>query len=376
LHYIELWADRIPEIKNIKIVIGSDVPRKIVPTVDEPEWTGDFKDDSDQMILARAIFGEARSLPEKGKIAVGWSIKNRTTDSRWGDTYHKVILAPHQYSAFGEQDPNLGYIKNPLLNKTQAQSWYDCYEIAGKIIAGKVDDSTGGANHYFSDYIDPPYWAKQKNAEFKIKIGNTLFYNLKKENSGGFIKNALLILVCAGALLLGFFYGAVKIKSWCNSKNEVFNVREAERYKHFFINPKTKEIEVVHFSEDGNFLRSKQITSDGYSKEQLIAFSDTEMLGYFQELHKRGEEYSGNEEEYYKNYIALMVKNNEYDTPREIYRGDVHTSSWEWADKNHVIIHYSCGTSCYYFYKINTLTKEIVEEGHEYWKEREAEQVS
>lgn len=376
LHYVELWADRMPEIKSIKIAINNNEPKKRIPTVDEPEWTGDFADDSEQMILARAIFGEARSLPEEGKIAVGWSIRNRTTDSRWGDTYHKVILQPHQYSAFNENDKNIVYVKNPFFDKKQIQAWRECYEIAGKIIDGKANDLTDGANHYFSDYIDSPRWTKQKNAEFKIKIDNTLFYNLKKENRGGFIKNAVLVLVCVGALLLGFFFCAVKIKSWCNSKNEASNTWEAERYKHFFINPKTEEIEVVHFDKNGNFLRSKQITNDRYSKNQLIVFSDTEMLGYFQELHRRGEEYGGNTEEYYKNYTALMVKNNEYDAPREIYRGDVHTSSWEWADKKHVIIHYGCGTSCYYFYKINIATKEIVEEGHEYGKEKEAEQVS
>ena len=190
------------------------------------------------------------------------------------------------------------------------------------------------------------------------------------------IKNKLLISICGIFLISGFFYGAVKIRNWCDTKNEISNAWEVERYKHFFINPKTEEIEVVHFNENGSFLRSNQITSDGYPKSSLDVFSDTEMFGYYQELHRRGEGYSGNEEEYYENYIALMVKNNEYDTPREIYRGDVHTSSWEWADKNHVIIHYNCGSSCYYFYKINVITKEIVEEGHEYWKEREAEQVS
>jgi spore germination cell wall hydrolase CwlJ-like protein len=179
LHYIELWADRMPEIKNIEVTLNNNELAKRIPTEDDPEWTGDFANDSEQMILARAIFGEARSLPEKGRIAVGWSIKNRVIDSRWSDTYQEVILQPKQYSAFGEQDPNLVYIKNPLLDKTQAQDWYDCYDIAGKIINGKVDDPTDGANHYFSNFINSPNWTKQKNAEFKIKIGNTLFYDLK-----------------------------------------------------------------------------------------------------------------------------------------------------------------------------------------------------
>lgn len=201
---------------------------------------------------------------------------------------------------------------------------------------------------------------------------------LKKDklDIGGFIKNKLFIFICGIFLFLGFLYGVVKINNWHDSKNEVSNMWKAEHYKHFFINPKTEEVEVVHFGENGDFLRVKQVTNDGYPKSNLNVFSDTEMFGYYQKFHRRGEEYSGNEDEYYKNYIVLLVKNNEYAAPREIYRGDVHTSSWEWTDKKHVIVHYNCGTSCYYFYKINTATKEIVEEGHEYGKEVEAEQFS
>lgn len=365
LHYIELWADRMPEIKNISIMTDDGDPVKRTPAENDPEWTGDFADDSEQMILARAIFGEARGMLEKGRIAVGWSIKNRVIDSRWGDTYHEVILQSQQYSAFNDNDKNLKFIKNPFFDKTQAQAWYECYTIAGEIINGSVDDPTDGSNHYFGDYIKPPYWTKQKNAEFKIKIGNTLFYDLKQQNNRGFVKNAVTILFCAIILILGFVYVAVIINNWYDSKNEISNVWKAEHFKHFFINPKTEEIEAMHFDENGDFLRVRQITDDEYPKSNLNVFADTEMLGYFQDLHKRGEGYSGNKDEYYKNYTALLIKNNEYEKPYEIYRGDVHTSSWEWVDKKHAIVYYGCGTNCRYFYKIDIITKKIVEEGHD-----------
>lgn len=116
-HYIDLWADESPFLKKIEIAIDGESAR--APTVDNPEWTGDFYDDPEQIILARAIFGEVRSLPEKGRIAVGWSIKNRVIDTRWGDNYYDVILEPKQYSAFNKQDVNLPYVKNPLIDKTQ-----------------------------------------------------------------------------------------------------------------------------------------------------------------------------------------------------------------------------------------------------------------
>lgn len=367
LHYIELWADRKPFLKSIKLSLNDQMApeesKKRIPTADDPEWTGNFNDDTEQMILARAIFGEARSLSEEGKIAVGWSIKNRVNDSRWGDTYHEVILAPHQYSAFNEWDDNLVYVKNPFVKETQKKSWYECYGIAGKIMRDGVRDPTDGANHYFSDFIDSPYWTKSDNAEFKLKIENTLFYDLKKGNEGGFIdiKRILFISVIIVGLLLGGLYMAIKINNKLDCEKKLSGTSEAEVYKHFFLNPKTNEVNVAYFSKDGNFLRMEQITNDGYPKSNLDVLSDFEMIGYFQDLHKNGEGDAG--EDYYKNYITLLIKNSEYENPYEVYRGDVHTSSWGWVDKSHVVVYSSCGSGCRYFYNINILTKEIEKEG-------------
>ncbi len=179
------------------------------------------------------------------------------------------------------------------------------------------------------------------------------------------IKNIAFVSICGIILILGFLYGAVRINNWCSPAVNVSNIWKSEHFKYFLINPKTEEIEVVHFDADGNFLRMRKITNDGYPKGNLNVFADTEMLGYFQDLHKYGEGYAGNEEEYYKNYTALLIKNNEYEKPCEVYRGDVHTSSWEWVDKNHVIVYYNCGSNCRYFYKIDIITKKIVEEGHD-----------
>ena len=70
-----------------------------IPTVNDPEvnyhqdGTPNFNDDLEQMILARAIFGEARGESKKGKIGVGWGIRNRANNPGWwGNSYHTVIL--------------------------------------------------------------------------------------------------------------------------------------------------------------------------------------------------------------------------------------------------------------------------------------------
>ncbi|MEW6610727.1 MAG: cell wall hydrolase [Patescibacteria group bacterium] len=178
-HYIEFWADKTPTLHRVILDIGeSEVER--APTVDDPRWTGDFKDDTDQMMLARAIFGEARDirLSDQARIGVGWSIRNRVEDSRWPNTYQEVITQPLQYSAFNEGDPNRQYVENPFFDNSQSnrEAWYRCYEIAGQVIVGKVDDPTHGANHYYDDSINTPYWASDKT--FVIKIDTIIFHKL------------------------------------------------------------------------------------------------------------------------------------------------------------------------------------------------------
>lgn len=176
---IDLYSDNTPFLS--KIEIGIKEPKRI-PTVDDPLWTGNFRDDTPQMILARAIFGESRGLPDEGKVAIAWSIRNRVEDGRWPNNYHDVILQKSQFNAFRENDPNWEYVKNPFykINTKQLAAWKKCYEIAGLVISGKIKDPTSGVNHYFSNYIKYPDWTKSKNAKFIMKIGNTLFYNLKK----------------------------------------------------------------------------------------------------------------------------------------------------------------------------------------------------
>ena len=193
IHYIELWTDRQPRVHVLKLDLGevaedeaqpeeppTEEPAQRVPTVDDPEWTGDFEDDTEQMILARVIFGEARDslLSDKVRIGIGWSIRRRVEDNRWGATYNDVITQPSQYSALNEDDDNREYVEDPLHRNDQLYRimWRRCYEIAGKVIAGELPDPVDGANHYYDISIDEPWWASQET--FVIQIDTVRFYKL------------------------------------------------------------------------------------------------------------------------------------------------------------------------------------------------------
>lgn len=181
VHYIEFWADRTPTLHKVILDLGQ-IDFKRIPTVDDPKWTGDFHDDTKQMILARAIFGEARDerLSEQARIAVGWSIRNRVEDSnsRWSNTYHQVILQEKQYSAFNLDDNNRRFVEDPLYrnNQIDGRAWLQCYEIAGRVINGEAGDLTDGANHHYDESIAKPYWATDDT--FKIKIDTIYFHRL------------------------------------------------------------------------------------------------------------------------------------------------------------------------------------------------------
>ncbi len=193
LHYIELWADGAPIVENIKIGLKNNdentqeelMPKRI-PTVDDPEWTGEFNDDSEQMILARALWGEARSESREARIAVAWSIKNRLGMKEKWNSYYGIILDSSQYSCFWEKapnDPNLQALKNPLSKDYDYIKWKETYEIAGQVMENKISDPTNGANHYYDDSIwerpksEIPSWIK--NGQVILKIGKLNFLNAK-----------------------------------------------------------------------------------------------------------------------------------------------------------------------------------------------------
>lgn len=186
LHYIELWADKSPVLSFIKITLTSQeqppVFSKRIPTVDDPEWTGDFKDDMEYILLARLIFGEANNQPVEAKKWVGWSVINRIeAKSWWPDTIRGVILQEGQYDPFKPGDPTFNKIINPLyfdgISEEDKKSWHECYEIAKDIILKKTVNPTE-ATHFHGIGVDQNWYEKHivPNGKFLMKIGDTYFY--------------------------------------------------------------------------------------------------------------------------------------------------------------------------------------------------------
>jgi hypothetical protein len=176
-HYIEFWTDRSPEVKSIRIGIGRIGKVKRIPTVDDPKWTGNFRDDSDEILLARLIFGEARNQPQEARIWIAGSVINRVREDAWPDT--EVILQSEQYDPFKKEDPNYPRIIDPLkdADSLTIRAWQQCYEIAKDIISGEIENPTI-ATHFHGAAVSKDWFLKNvvPKGRFLRKIGDCYFY--------------------------------------------------------------------------------------------------------------------------------------------------------------------------------------------------------
>ncbi len=179
IHYIELWADKTPILHKISFDLGDFEPKRI-PTVKDPEWTGNLNDDTKIMILARLILGEAENQSREAKIWVGGSVLNRVGAKAWPDNIHKVILQEGQYDPFKSLNINFPKVTDPL-NEDKSQlrlkNWQECYEIAQKLLSGEIANPTT-ATHFHGIGITKEWFIEHlvPRGKFVKQIDDTYFY--------------------------------------------------------------------------------------------------------------------------------------------------------------------------------------------------------
>ena len=135
----------------------------------------------DQSLFCALIVGEAEGEPFIGKLAVACVVRNRVKDSRWPDSYEKVILQPKQFSCFNqvprEDDIPETYMKRYFFHNFELIWWRECWASANIVRNEYVSDITHGATNYYADYMEePPSWAKGKTPCFEF--GKHLFFRL------------------------------------------------------------------------------------------------------------------------------------------------------------------------------------------------------
>lgn len=150
---------------------GQDVPAR----ADAEEFYRELEVD----VLARTLWGEARSEGHFGMEAVASVVLNRVklAQSRggkywWGANIIQVCQKPYQFSCWNRSDPNFQKLQNVDQDNLYFRT---AQRIARRAVIDRLPDGTGGATHYHADYVSP-YWAQGEQPT--ARIGRHIFYRL------------------------------------------------------------------------------------------------------------------------------------------------------------------------------------------------------
>ena len=130
-------------------------------------------------ILARTIWGEARSEGVEGMKAITCVVLNRVSIAQkrgghfwWGHDIQSVCLKPWQFSCWKKNDPNRQKV---LAVTSDDPHFFHALKIAKEAITCGLEDMTLGSDHYHTVYIHP-FWSKEEDPQ--CQIGRHLFYKL------------------------------------------------------------------------------------------------------------------------------------------------------------------------------------------------------
>ena len=160
-----------PRWRQLTLVPPPDDAGDVEPA--EPVYAGPIDNSTDPLrAMAATIWGEARGEPFEGKVAVAWVIINRSRmPGWWGEDIRSVCTARWQFSCwFDAQAERVRFVDE------RNEKFAACLDVAKRVMAGEIADPTGGADHYYADYIAAPKWARGRTPT--AKIGRHLFFRL------------------------------------------------------------------------------------------------------------------------------------------------------------------------------------------------------
>lgn len=142
---------------------------------------------NDAQTVSLILYGEARSEPVQGIVAVGCVIRNRVRKPGWwGNDFRSVCLAKLQFSCLFPNGGAGNYKRvvtfaEKLAGGTQITNERErqCVWIAHGIIGDFVIDNVQGSTHYHTVNLTPrPAWAMGKTPV--AQHGGHVFYNTVK----------------------------------------------------------------------------------------------------------------------------------------------------------------------------------------------------
>lgn len=148
--------------------------------------------DTDQLVLALTLYGEARGEGVAGLTAVAWVIRNRASRSRFtklagsAGAVAGVCRAPWQFSCWNAGDPNSARLRVWLSDPTVVPRNVGeaVWAVAGAALNDLSPDPTNGGDHYHTRTAPawagawPPDWAA--TMPVSAQIGEHIFYDSRR----------------------------------------------------------------------------------------------------------------------------------------------------------------------------------------------------
>ena len=126
----------------------------------------------DILIATRTVWGEARSEPYEGKVAVMWVIRNRLEDNhRRENTLVGVVTEPYQFSCWLDNDPNKAKLE--AVGPNDPMYLESMKAVVDVLTSPEESDPTKGSQHYHTKTI-LPRWAEDETPVYEV--GHHLFY--------------------------------------------------------------------------------------------------------------------------------------------------------------------------------------------------------
>lgn len=123
------------------------------------------KEMNEALLLATLLFSETKDLDDAKSIAN--VVMNRLKrPERFGATLEDVVYSPYQFSGVGGNEWNK-VVNNKFMNKDEEDIFKNFLSISHQAITGKLEDVTGGADHYFNPKLANPSWAKKMKKTYK-----------------------------------------------------------------------------------------------------------------------------------------------------------------------------------------------------------------
>lgn len=125
---------------------------------------------TEAQVFIATLYGEVRSEPVEGIVAVAAVVRNRVNDGRWGKDYRRACLAPWQFSCWNPVGGVRNHDKVAALVKQMSERMSvtdpqvrELAYLAHGFLGGFLRDPVSGATHYHVATMQPrPKWARDQ----------------------------------------------------------------------------------------------------------------------------------------------------------------------------------------------------------------------